>query len=309
MPSPQAVTAARVTAALKPALSDAVAAAIVADSADPAAFVANELLKCPAQTTSEQPTRPSESESPSSEPAGGADDPEPDRDHADVPRPQPTTELLLPPGWPATFHDRFSLLVSRHAFDGWAAQPSPCCGAASVAGACNAALGLAHDAPLALTHLHVAALYHRSLAEKATKCEGAAARLLGVPSLALALDALRAALQRDGLSLGGRKEKACKGKAALLRLRAVCEEHVTQAPAGAEATEAEATEAEATQAEATEAEAATTPAEGVPAPAEAERQMWTALWEVLQPVRGPALGEGGAALPSPFETILLGHRH
>ena len=140
MPSPQAVTAARVTAALKPALSDAVAAAIVADSADPAAFVAKELLKCPAQTTSE---RPSESESPSSEPVGGADDPEPDRDHADVPRPQPTTELLLPAGWPATFHDRFSLLVSRHAFDGWAAQPSPCCGAASVAGACNAALGLA----------------------------------------------------------------------------------------------------------------------------------------------------------------------
>ena len=85
------MTAARVTAALKPALSDAVAAAIVADSADPAAFVANKLLKCPAQTTSEQPTRPSESESQSSEPVGGADDPEPDRDHADVPRPQPTT--------------------------------------------------------------------------------------------------------------------------------------------------------------------------------------------------------------------------
>ena len=282
MPSPQAVTAARVTAALKPALSDAVAAAIVADSADPASFVAECLLKCPAQTTSEQPTRPSESESPSSEPAGGMEDLEPDRDRADVPRPQPTTELLLPAGWPATFHDRFSLLVSRHAFDGWAAQPSPCCGAASVAGACNAALGLAHDAPLALTHLHVAALYHRSLIEKAAKCEGAAARLLRVPSLAPALDALRAALQRDGLSLGGRKEQACKGKAALLRLRAVCEEHVTQAPAAAEATEA------ATEAEATEAEAATTPAE-------AERQMWTELWDVLLPVRGPALGEVGAA--------------
>ena len=148
MPSPQAVTAARVAAVLQPALSDAVAAAIVADSADPAAFVAKELLKRPTQTTSEQPTRPSESESPNSESAGGAEDLEPDRDHADVPRPQPTTELLLPEGWPATFHDRFSLLVSRHAFDGWAAQPSPCCGAASVAGACNAALGLAHDAPL-----------------------------------------------------------------------------------------------------------------------------------------------------------------
>ena len=292
MPSPQAVTAARVAAVLQPALSDAVAAAIVADTADPAAFVAKELLKCPAevstlhlrrrvQTTSAQPTRPSESESPNPEPAGGAEDLEPDRDHADVPRPQPTTELLLPEGWPATFHDRFSLLVSRHAFDGWAAQPSPCCGAASVAGACNAALGLAHDAPLALTHLHVAALYHRSLSEKAAKCEGTAARLLGLPSLVPALDALRGALQRDGLSLGGRKEKACKGKAALLRLRALCEEQVAQVPATAE--------------EAEEAAATPTPAEGVPAALEAERQMWAALWEVLQPVRGPALGEVGPA--------------
>ena len=288
MPSAQAVTAARVTAVLQPALSDAVAAAIVADSADPAAFVAKELLKCPTQRTSEQPTRPSESESPNSESAGGAEDLEPDRDHADVPRPQPTTELLLPEGWPATFHDRFSLLVSRHAFDGWAAQPSPCCGAASVAGACNAALGLAHDAPLALTHLHVAALYHRSLSEKAAKCEGTAARLLGLPSLVPALDALRGVLQRDGLSLGGRKEKACKGKAALLRLRALCEEHVAQVPATAEEAEAEAEEAE-------EAAATPTPAEGVPAAVEAERQMWAALWEVLQPVRGPALGEVGPA--------------
>ena len=297
MPSAQAVTAARVTAVLQPALSDAVAAAIVANSADPAAFVAKELLKCPTQRTSEQPTRPSESESPNSESAGGAEDLEPDRDHADVPRPQPTTELLLPEAWPAAFHDRFSLIVSRHVFDGWAAQPSPCCGAASVAGACNAALGLAHDAPLALTHLHVAALYHRQLMEKAAKCEGAAARLLGLPTLMPAVDALRAALQQDGLSLGGRKEKACKGKAALLRLRALCEEHVAQAPAAAEAQAPAAAEAATTPAEA-EAEVAATPAEGVPgvpAAAEAEQQMWAALWEVLQPVRGAVLGEVGPA--------------
>ena len=56
-------------------------------------------------------------------------------------RAQPTAELL----WPNTpFVDRFTLAVSRHAFDGWAKQPSPCCAAASVAGACNAVLGLGH---------------------------------------------------------------------------------------------------------------------------------------------------------------------
>ena len=50
--------------------------------------------------------------------------------------------------------------MSRHAFDGWVTQPSPCCAGASVAGAANAALGLAHDDLAALSHAHVNALYH-----------------------------------------------------------------------------------------------------------------------------------------------------
>ena len=53
---------------------------------------------------------------------------------ADEKRVQPSTELLLP-AWPGAFLDRFNLVVSKRAFDGWVRQPSPCCAAASVAGA------------------------------------------------------------------------------------------------------------------------------------------------------------------------------
>ena len=63
----------------------------------------------------------------------------PDKDDATIARAEATMELLLPPGWPSAFVDRFSLVVSKRTFDGYAQQPSPCCAAASVAGACNAA--------------------------------------------------------------------------------------------------------------------------------------------------------------------------
>lgn len=182
-----------------------------------------------------------------------------DRDISSEPRPQPTTELLMPDM--AVFKDRFSLLVSRHAFDGWVLQPSPCCGAASVAGAANAALGLPHDAPAALSHTHVAALYFAMLTDQAHKRSSAVARLLGINSIEPALEALRAALRADEKSLGGRREHGCKPKEALLRLRTICEEreHTGVSPTN---------------------ENSCNVVTGV------EVQMWLALREVLQPMGG-----------------------
>ena len=198
--------------------------------------------------------------------AGAADQEptgEPDRDFA-APRPQPTTEMLMPSGWPGVFKDRFSLLVSRHAFEGWVHQPSPCCGAASVAGAANCALGLPHDSPLALTHAHVAGLYHSMLADQAAKKQDAVARLLGIESIEPALEALRADLAADGKSLGGRKEAACKAKEAMLRLRTLCEDGGPS--------------------DRPDDDGRQTP--------DAEVQMWTALWEVLHTLRGTATNGG-----------------
>jgi hypothetical protein len=173
----------------------------------------------------------------------------------DAERAKPTPALL----WPdATYLDRFSLIVSKAAFEGWCRQPSPCCAAASVAGACNAALGVAAGTKGTLTHLEVAALLHGMLADQAEKRHSSVSRLLGVPSFEPALAALREDLAVEGRSLGGRKELGIKGKEALARLRALAERFAPP-PAQPEA----------------EAEA------GSAAPP----TVWSALLEVLEPAK------------------------
>lgn len=152
---------------------------------------------------------------------------EPDSDAALEPRPQPAPDFLLPEGFQGV--DRFGFSVSKAVFNGWAAQPSPCCAAASVAGACNAALGLKFDEPAAITTAHVAGLYHEMCSEQAMKREQSISRLLGVPTIAPVVDELKRSLAAEGLSLGGRKEKACKAKQAISRLRVLCDARSTPA--------------------------------------------------------------------------------
>ena len=196
------------------------------------------------------------------------EDVERDKDD-DADRAQPTAELL----WPADpFKDRFSLTVSRSAFDAWVRQPSPCCAAASVAGACNAVLGLkaSTEADAALSHHEIAALMHGMLSEQVSKRHSAVCRLLGVPSLEPALNALRANLAAEGRSLGGRKELGCKPKEALERLRTICVERKAKEEGGGEATN------------------------------EADLSLWTALLECLpEAAPAPAAAPSGAPAAAP----------
>ena len=90
----------------------------------------------------------------------------------------------------------FWLQVSRAVFEGWATQPSPCCAAASVAGAVNAALGVAFGDG-AITAQHVAAILHGMLAEQAAKRAASVARLLGVRSVDPVIAALRSDLAAE----------------------------------------------------------------------------------------------------------------
>ena len=127
----------------------------------------------------------------------------------------PTLELLMPSSWPGILEDRFSMAVSRRAFDGWARQPSPCCAAASIAGAINAALGWGTQRDCALTHFEIAALLFAMLREQAERKRASLERLLGVASLGPAMNALHASLAQEGRSLGGRKAQGCSAKEAV----------------------------------------------------------------------------------------------
>lgn len=162
---------------------------------------------------------------------------EQDRDDAKLARAEPSAELLLPAEvWTL---DAFSFAFSRAVFDGWAHQPSPCCAAASVAGACNAALGLSATSADALSSAHVAGLLHGMLSEQAAKRRAAVERLLGGVPIEPAIQALRAELSAEGRTLGGRKEAGCKPKEALGRLRRLASAHQsdTDSAAAAEAAE------------------------------------------------------------------------
>ena len=203
------------------------------------------------------------------------DEVERDKD-SNAERTQPTPELL----WPKDgFKDRFSLTVSRRVFDGWVTQPSPCCAAASVAGACNIVLGLRamNEADAPLSHSDVAAIMHGMISEHLAKRHASVCRLLGVPSCEPAFDALRANLAAEGRSLGGQKELGCKPKEALERLRLVCVEQMAK--------------------EAAAAAAATAGSDGACTPSEPNR-LWVALLECL-PEAPAAAAPAGAPASAP----------
>jgi len=162
--------------------------------------------------------------------------------------------LLLPPGLdPFAPHGSatslqarglrggaFSLALSPQALAGWVKQPSPCCAAASAAGAWNACLGLQRSDPRAESHLTMVPRFAGLLQDQADAKRGRLERLLGAPLQPL-LEALVAALATSGKSLGGKKGDAGCTKAEALALvktlvrAAVSEEKRAAAEAAAEA--------------------------------------------------------------------------
>lgn len=55
--------------------------------------------------------------------------------------------------------DQFSFSYNRKLFSGWVKQPSPCCGAAVVAGAWNALRNVHRSHEKAATHLDILRIY------------------------------------------------------------------------------------------------------------------------------------------------------
>lgn len=118
-------------------------------------------------------------------------------------------ELLLPPVVGVTPPllptkvSRFSVSYNMQVILGWVKQPSPCCAAASVAGAWNAIFDLRRSDPQALSHIEVLDIYVDHLITLITNKTAAFGRKLGA-SLAPLLAALNESLEAQGMSLGGK---------------------------------------------------------------------------------------------------------
>lgn len=74
---------------------------------------------------------------------------------------------------------QFGMFFNKRVFSGWVKQPSPCCGAASVAGAWNSLLNIDRLDERSLNHLDVLSVYSILFLEKLTKQIVAFERRLG----------------------------------------------------------------------------------------------------------------------------------
>ena len=126
--------------------------------------------------------------------------------------------LLLPGGkFPGPGHARFALDANYGLLRGWVKQPSPCCAAASLAGAMNCLRGLARDEAGAVGHREVLQVMAAMLQDQADQLRQSAERCLGAPLLPL-LQPLRLALACAELSLD---KKECTKKIVVQHVREV----------------------------------------------------------------------------------------
>ena len=118
---------------------------------------------------------------------------------------------LLLPAAPLPALAALGLHFSRRLFAGWVKQPSPCCGAASLAGAVNALLRLPRSDARALDHRFVLSLYRRMFRELLQKkISSFERRLQGSFREVLAL--VEEELAAEGRTLGARKARNVSAK-------------------------------------------------------------------------------------------------
>ena len=107
-------------------------------------------------------------------------------------------------------------------------QPSPCCGAASVAGAINSIKNVRRSSPLALAHTSVLPLMAEMLREQAEGKRGSLERALGGADVEPLVEAVKGKLEGMGRTLGGKEKngakKGCPKKLLWGIVREVCVE-------------------------------------------------------------------------------------
>lgn len=150
-----------------------------------------------------------------------------EQDTADAEEVTDIMRIILPDGQLLGNCQAFSMGYDKRVFDGWVKQPSPCCGASSVAGAWNALCNFHRNDPMALNHISVLKAYQEQFSETLYKKQTAFERKLGAsvePVFPLLVEELRAM----GRELGERKLKGATKKAVYRILKKISYRHHKQ---------------------------------------------------------------------------------
>lgn len=239
-------------------------------------------------------------------PAAAAAEPAAAERDTEEPEDAGLASLLLPPSshaatgtapaLPSGFR-KFSVAYNMGALSGWVKQPSPCCAAASMAGAWNAVLGLPREHPAALGHRQLLEALASVVAEQLAQKQEAFESHLGC-ALQPVLDELLARLADGGTPLGSKQAPAKKGLVRVVR-QIVAEEAAPSASNEAVAADADGPQG-GTAAEAAGAGAAAPGEPPAPSGHERLRKLFAAeaVEEEGSTPKGPPEAEDGEA-PEP----------
>lgn len=155
-----------------------------------------------------------------------------EKDSAETETVQDLVGLLLPPNFSPlstlkSVGDHFSISYSKRALEAWVKQPSPCCAAASAAGAWNASMGFTRTDDRAQSHLTMVPVFSNLLQDQADSIRGRFERLLGAPLQPL-LNALEEKLGEEGKTLGGKGDAFASRKHVLKVVRLIVEGYVQE---------------------------------------------------------------------------------
>jgi hypothetical protein len=104
-----------------------------------------------------------------------------ERDTADIEDVNNLLGVLLPDGQIPQDCSQFGFAFNKKLFDGWVKQPSPCCAAASLAGAWNCLSDTPRTHPNAINHLDILIIYNQILTDQMRKKIVSFERCLGAP--------------------------------------------------------------------------------------------------------------------------------
>lgn len=132
-------------------------------------------------------------------------------------------EYILPSGGIPANANSFGMQYNRRLFNGWVKQPSPCCAAASVAGAWNSLSNLHRSDHNAVQHNNVLDLYREMFKSLIESKQASFERKLSSP-IGSFLEVLKYQLSLLGKEIGGKKGFGASKKVVLVIIKQLVKE-------------------------------------------------------------------------------------